>query len=254
MRFIERNGRRYAQFEQLGGEPGLTHAFSTRPFDLSARIDADAPRRSERRANMARDFDLNPARLHYCVQIHQTHIANIERGSSPDRLEGFDAAITQDTAAALMTFSADCPLILAYDPVQRALGMAHASWRCCVAGIAGALVCALCERFGCEPENLLAGIGPSAGPGQYEVKQDVYDAAAQLKNRDDFFTRRGGRMFFDLWRANRSQLEQAGIRTGNIECAEICTMTHNDVFYSFRREGRGCGHFALIAALREESA
>ena len=34
-----------------------------------------------------------------------------------------------------------------------------------------------------------------------------------------------------------------------IERAGVCTLCRNDVFYSFRREGPGCGHFGLMAAL-----
>ena len=88
---------------------------------------------------------------------------------------------------------------------------------------------------------------PSAGPSQYEVKNDVYDAAAGLPERDLLFPRAGKRMYFDLWGANALALQRGGVREENIEVARICTMSRTDLLYSFRREGAGCGHFGLIA-------
>ncbi len=61
-------------------------------------------------------------------------------------------------------------------------------------------------------------------------------------------------MYFDLWRANRAQLQAVGVRHANIETAEICTMCGGGLFYSFRREGAGCGHFGLMAGLTDPGA
>lgn len=265
MEFFTIDGRRYARFERLSREVGLLHAFSTRPQDVSARTDAHAPRREAARRQMARDLGFDPERLHYCVQVHETRIAFVEAagrsmaavgdplgGRSPSdgrRLEGYDAATTAAPGVALMTFSADCPLVLVYDPVRRAVGMVHASWRCTVAAATLGLVRTMCERFGCRPAELLAGVGPSAGPQAYEVREDVYAAAAALPERERLFPRRDGRMYFDLWEANRTQLVRAGLREESIEVAGLCTMTGGDVFYSFRREGAGCGHFGLMAGV-----
>jgi copper oxidase (laccase) domain-containing protein len=82
------------------------------------------------------------------------------------------------------------------------------------------------------------------------VQDDVYEAAAVLPDRTRLFVRRGKRLYFDLWEANRSQLEQAGVPKEKIEIAGICTMSRSDLFYSYRQEGSGCGHFCLLAGLR----
>ena len=241
--------RRYAQFSRLRLSPGLRHAFSTRPMDVSARDDERYAERAARRAQMARDFGFDPERLFHTVQVHETKIARITPSSSSGAYPGFDALITNVPGAALMTFSADCPLVLVFDPRRRALGMVHASWRCTVAHASGLLVQALNSAFGCDPRELLAGIGPSAGPAEYEVKDDVWSAAAVLPDRDRLFPRHEGRMFFDLWRANQDELERAGLRPENIEVAGVCTISSPEIFYSFRCEGPGCGHFGLLAGL-----
>ncbi len=249
MHFMEIDGRRYAQFEQMRQFPGLTHAISTRPQDVSIRNGGRRDECAERRRRMAIDFRRDPDQLYCCRQIHTPRIEVLEQAVGSRVLEGSDGVVTALPAVSLLTFSADCPLILVFDPIRRVVGLAHASWRCTVARIVTELVDLMKARFGSAPSELHAGIGPSAGPKNYEVKDDVYRAAADLPERDRFFIKRDGRMYFDLWRANRSQLELAGIPAAQIELAEICTMSRTDLFYSYRREGVGCGHFCLMAGL-----
>lgn len=249
MRFFEIADRRYAQFTRLAGEPGLRHAFSTRPQDMSIRSDGGQALRRGRREQMARDLGLDPQRLCCCVQVHGTRVGVIDSPRGVGPLEGCDAVITDQRGIPLMTFSADCPLILVYDPFAQVVGLAHASWRCTVAQLTARLVERMVTQFGCRADRLLAGIGPSAGPDEYEVREDVRAAAAGLPQRERLFRYRDGRMYFDLWEANRALLMAAGLRAENIEVAGICTMTRTDLFYSYRREGAGCGHFGLMAGL-----
>jgi YfiH family protein len=249
MRFFQIQERRYAQFPRLSAEPGLRHAFSTRPQDVSVRNDGGQALRQGRREQMARDLGFDPRRLCYCMQLHETRVAVIGGPRAGGPLEGCDALITNQRDTPLMTFSADCPLILVYDPAARVVGVAHASWRCTVARLTARLVRQMSEHFGCRAERLLAGIGPSAGPDEYEVREDVYQAAAGLPQRERLFRHRDGRMYFDLWEANRALLIASGTRAENIEVAGICTMSRTDLFYSYRREGPGCGHFGLLAGL-----
>lgn len=250
MRYSQRGERRYVHFETLG-VPGLVHAISTRPQDISARVDADSGLRDARRRQMVQDFGLDPRRLRYCVQVHQDNVLHVKHDTPCGPQEGYDAVVTAERDAILMNFSADCPLLLVFDPRNRVIAQAHASWRCTVAGIARKVVTEMRERYGCRADELRAAIGPSAGPCCYEVKEDVREAARTLEGAAELFPQRDGRMYFDLWRANRNQLAASGINAINIEIAGICTMCRNDMFFSFRREGAGCGHFALMAALAD---
>jgi polyphenol oxidase len=249
MHFFEIEGRRYAQFENLRRIAGVVHAFSTRPGDVSIRGDETC---AARRQQMALDFRRDPSRLACCGQVHTPRIMVIDECDGTRILQGYDAVCTHNPATTLMTFSADCPLVVLFDPRRAAVGLAHASWRCTVAAIVPGLIETMRKEFGSRPADLSAGIGPSAGPEAYEVGEDVYAAAEGLPERDSCFPKRDGRMYFDLWRANRLQLEAAGVSPANIEIAEVCTMTRTDLFYSYRREGRGCGHFGLMAGVGEK--
>ncbi|MFH1747944.1 MAG: polyphenol oxidase family protein [Planctomycetota bacterium] len=249
MRFDDIQGRRYARFETLAGQSGLRHAFCLRPQDVSPRYDQHQAERARRRGQMAADLTLDVERLCYCIQVHEARIAVLEGPVVGGPLEGFDAVTTNAAGVPLMTFSADCPLVLLYDPRHAALGLAHASWHCTVAGLVGTLLKTMQKRWGSQPEHIWAGIGPGAGPCCYEVQQDVYEAASVLPDADKLFERRADRLYFDLWQANRAQLCAAGIPEARVELAGVCTLCRNDLFYSFRREGAGCGHFGLMAAL-----
>lgn len=250
MHYFHIADRRYAQFERLRTLPGLTHAFATRPLDVSARTDAQAPQRTARRAQMAEDLMLDPAGLHYCVQIHQTGLARVAHAEPGRAREELDGLFTDARGMPLMTFSADCPLVLVWDARQRVLGMCHASWRCTVGSITRLLIERMRDELHTDAADVWAGIGPSAGPCCYEVKDDVRLAArAAIGDPDGYFPRRDERMFFDLWQANRDQLRTAGVPAEQIEICGVCTMCRTDLFYSFRREGAGCGHFGLMAAI-----
>jgi len=243
-------GRCYAQLDRLRHLPSLIHAFSTRPADLAPRPGPNAAATDEQRRRMVADWGLDPDQLRYCQQVHGQRLVVVDQGLPAGRVPECDGLLTDRRAVPLMTFSADCPLVLVIDAGRRALGMAHASWRCTVARIAFRLVELMVARFGCRPAELWAGIGPGAGPCCYQVQADVYQAAAGLPDRERCFARRAGRLYFDLWQANVSQLEQAGLERENIELAGICTMCERELFHSYRREGKGCGHFALMAAWR----
>lgn len=249
MIFVARGGRRYGQFPQFAALSGLVHAYTTRPQDVSFRADERQHERTANRNQALTDWGLQPDTLRYCAQVHADRLAIVAATTPPGPLADCDGAATDSPGVPLMSFSADCPLVLFFDPVHRAVAVVHASWRCTVGGLVARMVALLRATYGSRPEQLHVGIGPGAGPAQYEVQDDVYQAAATLPQRDTCFRRDNGRMTFDLWAASTQLLVAAGVPAVQIAVAGVCTMTRSDVFYSFRREGRGCGHFGLLAAV-----
>ena len=249
MQCFSRDGRRYLRFARLARLSGLVHAFCTRPMDVSLRRGAGGEPQAHNRAQFARDLGLDPERVTACGQVHRTRIGVIEREPAEPLLAGCDAAMTNLPGRGLLAFSADCPLVLLFAPQSRALAVVHASWRCTVAGLTRQVVERLCERFGVRAGELYAGIGPCAGPECYEVGPEVYEQAANLPDRDACFDRRDRRLYFDLPRANVQWLVSAGVPAGQIETAGLCTICERELLYSYRREGPGCGHFGLLAAM-----
>jgi len=240
------NGWQVGRFGGLEAIVGLRHAVTTRrgPDVEQARDD-----RPNAAATCAAALGLAEAAL--CEQVHGTKVLHVTAGGLAGEA---DALVTDTPGLALCAFSADCPLILAAERSGRAVGIAHASWRGTVGGVATKLIAAMLERFGVAAGDVVAGIGPSAGPCCYEVGPGVLAAAvAGLGRRaETFFRPRAGvpgKWLLDLWAANRDQLRRAALREENVHVAGVCTICRNDLLPSFRAEGSAAGRFVAAIGL-----
>jgi YfiH family protein len=188
------------------------------------------------------------------VSTRQVHGGDIVRVPDPgwDDERGKDGLITVTPGCYLLGYFADCVPLLAYDPVRRAVGLAHAGWRGTVRRIAEHLVAELVAAFGVRPEDLHVGIGPSIGPCCYEVGAEVIaQVRAQLpEGAELLLPGRPGHAFLDLWAANRQGLVRAGVRPERIEVAGQCTSCHVERFFSYRREGQLNGLFGAVIGIR----
>jgi YfiH family protein len=213
----------------------------------------------ENRRRLFSAFDLPLERSVWCEQVHGDRVALVAAGDAgrgslerDSLVPQADALVTDVAGLTLCVTLADCAPIVLLDPGRSVLGLAHAGWRGTVARIASRAVEAMRSGFGSDPADLLAAIGPSIGPGDYAVGEEVVDRV-----RDAFGDRArpaieplaGGSAHFDLRAANALDLEAAGVEPGRIEVAGISTAKALDRFFSHRAEGR-TGRFVAAAALR----
>lgn len=164
-----------------------------------------------------------------------------------------DIILTDNPEVTLFMRYADCAPILLYDPVQRAIGLAHAGWRGTVQKVGQAAVEAMQARYGTDPADLLAGIGPAIGPENYEVGPEVVAQvrAAFGPQAGELLPRYNHSVHFDLWAANRLVLEDAGVQPDRIELAGICTAANTDEWFSHRGDDGKTGRFGVLLALEE---
>ncbi len=249
--------------------PGLVHAITTRDGGVSAAPyaslnlsfsrpdDPEAVR--ENRARVYAALEIDPRRVVQAGQIHGADVLVVEeqhagRGAL-DRslvLPPADALITRETNLYLFACFADCTPLLFYDPVSRAVGVAHAGWQGTVKQIGAATVRAMAQTFGSRPSDISVVIGPSAGPCCYNVWPHVADEIrSAFSFRPDVLSTRDGQTFFDLWAANRATLEAVGVQPERIESSDICTIHHHDRFFSHRASGGRTGRFAALIGMRE---
>jgi YfiH family protein len=161
-----------------------------------------------------------------------------------------DALITDSPGVTLTGFSADCPLVALVAPTRRAIGLAHASRRGTLGGVARRTVEAMERLLGCHPADLHAAISPSIGGCCYEVGEDVAaEARRALPEGDRFLQRRDGSLWLDLWAANAAQLAEAGVPRDRIEVSGVCTRCRADEFFSYRAARGPTGRFALLLAI-----
>ncbi len=120
-------------------------------------------------------------------------------------------------------------------------------------GMAASTLWAMQAAYDTNPADVLVAIGPSIGPQSYEVGQEVVDLAhMKLPNADDLFTWPNGldhNPYFDLWRANASQLAAAGVPPSQIEIGGVDTAQSTGDFFSHRAEQGKCGLFSMVAWL-----
>ncbi|MDZ4158444.1 MAG: polyphenol oxidase family protein, partial [Anaerolineaceae bacterium] len=140
--------------------------------------------------------------------------------------------------------------ILLHDPVRNVIGMIHAGWVGTVKQIAEQAVKTMTIRYGSVPADIRAGIGPSIGPDHYEVGEDVNAAVMKVfgDQTNSLLIKRNGKLFFDLWEANRLSLTRAGVHT--VQVARLCTACSLEDWYSHRAENGQTGRFGALLGLR----
>ena len=257
MPFQHNNGIRYFSFKNLAG---VTHAVFTRRGGVSP-----APWNSLNvggsvgdeiahvRANRVRSFDAlgrDPASIHDVWLVHGTDVVHAD---APRDLTlkppQADIVITDNPKVTLFMRYADCVPLLFHDPKKGVVALAHAGWLGTVRGVASAALDAMHRRYGTNPRDVRAAIGPAIGPDHYEIGMDVAEQirAAFGARAESLLKANGERFHLDLWKANQLQMEEAGV--GEIEIAEICTACHLDDWFSHRAEQGRTGRFGALISL-----
>jgi YfiH family protein len=262
MPFQTVDGIRYLTFDLFREQ--VIHAVFTRRGGLSpapwaslnfgGTVGDEKTRVRENRFRAFRALGRDPRSMFDVWQVHSADVvvATAPHATVPHELKA-DGIITDNPAVTLFMRFADCTPILFFDPIQQALGIAHAGWLGTVRRAASATVAAMQAAYGSNPETILAAIGPAIGPDHYEVGPDVVEKVnhAYGEQAASLFHHNGGpRPHFDLWAANRLDLEQAGLQPENIAVAEICTACNTQDWYSHRQEKGKTGRFGALIALR----
>jgi len=248
-------------FANLAAIPYLLHFVTTRaggfslpPYDslnLGLHTSDNPEHVRANRARLAFETGIDSDKFLYASQVHSGDVKVIDQQAIDDGILSeapqTDATITNLTGICLMVMVADCVPVILFDPEKRVSAVVHAGWQGTVKHITTNTIHVMKSRFGCNPERILAGIGPSIGPCCYEVGEEVKAVVAQsfgttegyLVKKDNY-----SKPFFDLWYANHTQLTGAGLDPKNIETAALCTQCHSGTFYS-SRAGKGItGRFA----------
>ncbi|MFA5864053.1 MAG: peptidoglycan editing factor PgeF [Phycisphaerae bacterium] len=250
------------QFNNLNAYPDLIHAVTTTRFNhitnfnLADHVGMESENAISHRRMLTGRLGLSFDRLTVARQVHENNVSTISSDNAGAGHAGWktgipqtDAMITDLADTPLMVLSADCPLILVYDPTVKSLGVIHASWRCTFSGIITRTVEAMAKTFNCRPENLSAGIGPGAGPCCYEVDEKFVQTIQVRPELMPFIIQRESQMYFDLWSAGRSELIRAGVLPDHIEQMNRCSIC-DEQFFSFRRQAGQAGRFGLVASIK----
>jgi YfiH family protein len=150
--------------------------------------------------------------------------------------------------------TADCLPVLVGDTKSGAIAAIHAGWRGTAGRITERTVADLMLMHGANPRDCIAALGPAACVECYEVGDDVIQRYKKEFGywRKLFATfKEGGKAHLDVRAANVQQLKFCGFLQERIHVAPYCTMHQNELFFSYRREGRiqGSGTGRLLSVI-----
>jgi polyphenol oxidase len=262
--------------------PWLIHGFSTRGedgnFTLGRKGEAEEAAVESNRRQFLRNLGASKGSKTWpLVTLKQVHSAVVHHvnGINAEKLVG-DGLITNTPGMVLAVGTADCMPVLIVDPVHKAVGAFHAGWRGTLARIVEKGVGEMRRRFGSDPSDLRAAIGPGIHACCYEVGNELRDKfeaqfpyarelfqevfeSDQVRERYPllFMTQRapghsdlGPKLHLDLVEANRRQLREAGLSAENIWASELCTACRTDLLFSYRAEGAGTGRMLGAIGIR----
>jgi polyphenol oxidase len=262
MPFHHQNSLRYYQFDCFD-DSAVTHAVFTRQGGLSpkpweslnvgasAMVLDDHQRVRNNRILAFNALGRDPDSMYDVWQVHSADVICTQepRPKEVPHLQA-DAILTDNPQVTLFMRFADCVPILLHDPIRKVVGLVHSGWPGTVKKIISATISKMTETFDSRPVDIKAAIGPSIAAHHYPVGQDVIDQVhlAFGEYAPDLLPRQADAVQFDLWRANRYLLEQAGVR--QIENAGLCTACHLDDWFSHRGEKGKTGRFGALIGLK----
>ncbi len=186
-----------------------------------------------------------PPAFPFIASLKQIHSTRVVVFDSPVKVEVIpqgegDALVTNQPELMLVVRTADCVPVLFVDQKAGAIGAIHAGWRGTVDGIVPKTLQTCMEQFGSEVSNIHVVIGPSIGPCCYEVDAQVL---TPLRDRYPdwlgvFQETTQDKGMLDLKKLIWHQMLASGIPEHQVDRMEHCTRCREDLFFSYRREGK----------------
>lgn len=252
--------------EALDKAGGVSHGFSTREGGITVDPPKASLNLSWTRCGSPEEVIANfkifaeGAGIDYddMAVVNHEHGANVLRIAHEHRGRGFykdplppcDGIITDDPTVTLVTSHADCGAYFFYDPVHRAIGMAHAGWKGTLLRIGAEMARRMAEEFDTDPSDIIAATGPCICRDCFEVDADLGE-----KFQSEFgypgISRPGrqGKAYVDLELAAAVQFVEAGIRPESITMMNACTYENRQHFFSHRRDKGITGSMAAYIKL-----
>lgn len=272
--------------------PWLVHGFSTRAggfsdayggntLNLGFTKDDSRSAVERNRTALLRQLGASNGKVAWpLVTLRQIHSDIIHSISEPPcaPLAG-DGLITSLPGVVLAVQAADClPVILA-DTKHRTVGAFHAGWRGTLKRIVEKGLGEMRRRFGSEPQDIRAAIGPGIHSCCYEVGPEIVEKfESQFSYATELFhetkesdpirekypllflsarppghTSLPHKIFLDLVEANRRQLVNAGVPSRQISASKLCTSCRPDLLFSYRAEKGTTGRMMGVVGIKRSS-
>ena len=263
MSFINNQGIRIFQFDSLKNH-FVNHGIVTRhggvspepwgSLNIGSTVGDDPERVIENLTRLLKVTNIQEESVFDVWQVHGKTVLCTEKArEKSEKHQKADGSLTNKREVTLLMRFADCTPILLFDPVKKVIGMVHAGWLGTVRQISCVAIEKMVNCYQSSPKDIIACIGPSIGPEDYEVGKDVIEQVSRAfgENSKELlrYSKNEGHAFFNMWRANEISLRSSGVK--QIEIAGISTYSNTNDWYSHRRENGKTGRFAAFIALHE---
>jgi YfiH family protein len=206
-------------------------------LNLGAHVKDDEQSVLENRRRLGESLPNSPLWLQ---QVHGTVVVNEQQAKHYPQADG---SFTEKVNEVCTVMTADCLPILFCNESGTQVAAVHAGWR----GLADGVVEEALAQFQCDPDSVMAWLGPAIGPSAFEVGLNVYDAFCSFdsaakncfKKQPDQFSP-DGKITLEKWHADlymlaRLRLSAAGVN--KVYGGDFCTYSDNERFFSYRRDG-----------------
>ncbi len=242
-------------------EIGVPHAFSTRIGGVSRGIfnslnlgNPNGCAQQDSLENIAKNYELIQTAIdcqdRFRAQVHQVHGCGVIKDVTGEQFnihDQADAIVSDDPQKIASVRTADCVPILLADRSGKRVAAIHAGWR----GVAQGIVTETLKSFE-SSTHIFAAIGPAIGFDAFEVGPEVVDAiTGRHGNHVPHRFTHDGKARIDLQCALVIELQNAGVPIQQIDRTDRCTFTHDDEFFSHRRDQGATGRMAAMIGVRD---
>ncbi len=200
-------------------------------FNLATHVDDELTVVKKNRAILQQSLNV-PNALQWLEQTHSTQAVLLP---SEEAIPKADAAYTTEKNIVCAVMTADCLPLLITDRQGSCIAAVHAGWR----GLYDGIIEATIKKLPVAPESLLVWLGPAIGADVYEVGKEVYDAFTLSEDVDEikrtFISVSEEHWLFDLYHMAKLRLNKIGVK--QIYGGDRCTLSEEEQFFSYRRDG-----------------
>ena len=183
--------------------------------------------------NRKRLTTLLPQAPFWLSQTHSTRVVCVDAQTDANQLYDADALYTQQVNQPLAIMTADCLPVFVCSKLGDEVAAIHAGWRGLLNGV-------IENTLNCfKSSQLIAYLGAAIGPQKFEVGDDVKSAFCN-KHEDAIscfqpIDGKPNKYLANIYQLARIVLEKQGV--SSISGGEYCTVTQQNLFFSYRRDG-----------------
>ncbi|MGI6413829.1 MAG: peptidoglycan editing factor PgeF [Syntrophomonadaceae bacterium] len=193
-----------------------------------------------------------------CQQVHGNQVVAVTEDQAGYGAFQYDSSIPETDAMicsvpglVITTFYADCLPVFFFDPVKRAVGLAHSGWKGTFSQIGSKVVQELAARYGSRPREVKVFIGPGIQKCCYRIDPGLAgEVIKKFPGADNIISMNKNGHFWDLSKTIYNDLLESGVLRDNIMGCSLCTSCNPERFFSYRRESGATGRMAAIIGLK----